>query len=76
MQYGCNNSIVGNETQWNPITKRGIDDATHSLQGIFIMNNGYAKGYINEISYLDVAPTVLNELGIDIPEDMEGEIIG
>ncbi len=76
MQYGCNNSIVGNETLWNPATKRGIDDATHSSQGIFIINNGkFNNENLGEIEYLDVAPTILHELNIKVPEDMEGRII-
>ena len=76
MQYGCNNSIIGNDTLWNPVTKRGIDDATHSSQGIFIINNGNIKNKnMGEISYLDVAPTILNEMGLQIPEDMEGKVI-
>ncbi len=76
LQYGSNNSLIGNETLWSPSTARGTDDATHSQQGIFIMkNNKSQKGNIGEISYLDVAPIILNELDIKMPEDMKGKII-
>jgi len=75
LQYGCNNSYVKNKTSWNIETKKGNDDATHSQQGIFIMNKSKQKGNIGEIDILDVAPTILNKLDIKIPEDMKGKII-
>ncbi|MEK6871648.1 MAG: alkaline phosphatase family protein [Nanoarchaeota archaeon] len=76
LHYGCNNSIIGNDTEWNPETKMGADDATHSLQGIFIINKQAMNvNNLGEISYLDVAPTILHELKIKIPEDMKGKII-
>ncbi|MBS3093074.1 alkaline phosphatase family protein [Candidatus Pacearchaeota archaeon] len=76
LQYGCNTSVIGNETSWNPSTIRGIDDATHSLQGICIIKNGvYKNENLKEISYLDIAPTILHELGVDIPRDMSGKIL-
>jgi predicted AlkP superfamily phosphohydrolase/phosphomutase len=76
LQYGCNTSLIGNETLWSPQTAKGSDDAGHSKQGIFIIkNNKLKKENIGEISYLDVAPTILNELNIKVPEDMKGKII-
>jgi|TARA_Y100000310_G_scaffold76658_1_gene73155 predicted AlkP superfamily phosphohydrolase/phosphomutase len=76
MQYGSNTTLIGNDTLWSPSTAKGSDDATHSMQGIFIMNDGKNKnGDLGEISYLDVAPTILNLLKIKIPEDMNGKVI-
>lgn len=75
LHYGCNTSLIGNETLWNINTAKGSDDACHSQQGIFIMKDGKTKGDIGEISYLDVAPTILNLLDIKVPEDMRGKII-
>ncbi|OGJ13340.1 hypothetical protein A3K82_00380 [Candidatus Pacearchaeota archaeon RBG_19FT_COMBO_34_9] len=76
LHYGCNNSLIGNETLWSPNTAKGSDDACHSRQGIFIIKNGVFKNKnIGEIDALDVAPTILNELGIKTPEDMKGKII-
>jgi len=76
LQYGCNTSLIGNETLWSPQTARGSDDAAHSQKGIFIIKNNIFKNEdLGEISYLDVAPTILNELEIEIPKDMKGEII-
>ncbi len=76
LQYGCNTTLVGNETLWSPSTAQGSDDAAHSKQGIFIMNKSERKGDIGEVSYLDIAPTILDGLGEEIPEDMGGEVVG
>ena len=77
LEYGCNTTTIGNDTLWSPQTAKGSDDAGHSTQGIFIMDNGgLKKKDLGEISYLDVAPTILTELGIEVPEDMEGKVIG
>ena len=75
LQYGCNTTLIGNETFWSPQTAKGSDDAGHSKQGIFIMKNGKSLGYIGEIDAIDVAPTILHEMEIPIPEDMKGKVI-
>ena len=75
MEYGCNSTLIGNDTLWSPNTAKGSDDATHSEQGIFIMADGKSKGNLGAISYLDIAPTVLNLLKVEIPQDMKGKII-
>jgi predicted AlkP superfamily phosphohydrolase/phosphomutase len=74
LHYGCNTSLIGNDTLWSPATVMGSDEVTHSQKGIFITNNS-KKGNLGEIEIIDIAPTILNELGITIPKDMEGEII-
>jgi len=77
MQYGSNTTLIGNDTLWSPSTAKGSDDATHSMQGIFIMKDGKNKeGNLGELSYLDVAPTILNLLGTEIPEYMNGKVFG
>jgi len=75
LQYGCNPTQIGNPTLWSPSTGLWSDDAGHSRQGIFIMNKSSHKGYLGEISYLDIAPTILNRLELDVPEDVRGEIL-
>jgi predicted AlkP superfamily phosphohydrolase/phosphomutase len=74
LQYGCNSTLIGNETLWSPSTAQGSDDAAHSRQGIFIMKD-VEKGNLGEVSYLDIAPTILNGLGLETPEEMKGEVI-
>jgi len=74
LYYGCNTTLIGNPTIWSPSTAIGSDDVTHSKQGIFITNISN-KGNIGEINIIDIAPTILKELDIPIPEDMKGKII-
>jgi predicted AlkP superfamily phosphohydrolase/phosphomutase len=56
----------------------GPDDANHSQHGIFIMRAPRMKerGKVSGVHIMDVAPTVLKLLGLRIPEDMEGNVIG
>lgn len=75
LEYGCNTSRIGNPTLWSPQTAVGSDDAGHSRQGIFIINKCKKKGNLGEVEILDIAPTILNRLGVPIPEEMKGEII-
>ncbi|MFH1607544.1 MAG: alkaline phosphatase family protein [archaeon] len=75
LHYGCNSTLVGNKTLWSPHTAMGSDDATHSEQGIFIMDKCKQKGNIGEIDILDIAPTMLDRLGVEIPEELSGKVI-
>ncbi len=56
----------------------GPDEANHSQYGIFIMGGPgmKARGKVSGLHVMDVAPTVLNLLGLRVPEDMEGKVIG
>jgi predicted AlkP superfamily phosphohydrolase/phosphomutase len=56
----------------------GPDEANHSQHGIFIMGapEMKARGKVSGLHIMDVAPTVLNLLGLKVPEDMEGKVIG
>lgn len=53
------------------------DDTTNSLYGYFcIAGPGIpAKGEMKEVTLLSIAPTVLDVMGLKIPEDMEGTSI-
>lgn len=53
----------------------GSDDANHDYYGIFMMNGKGNRGWVNGTGILDVAPTVLDYLGIKVPRDMTGEVI-
>ena len=55
----------------------GPDDANHDTHGIFMMKGQsvHGRGQRAGLNLLDVAPTVLNLMGIDIPKDMEGKVI-
>jgi predicted AlkP superfamily phosphohydrolase/phosphomutase len=54
----------------------GPDDCNHAEMGMFIMKNrGEARGNVSPKSLYDIAPTVLDEFGIEIPETMQGKPI-
>jgi predicted AlkP superfamily phosphohydrolase/phosphomutase len=55
----------------------GPDDANHDVYGIFIMKgpSTQSPGEREGLKLIDVAPTVLNLMGIEIPGDMEGRAI-
>ena len=68
---------VGNRTIWASENDTGPDDANHSQYGIFIMRNG--KGHYGVrregVTLYDIAPTILNYMGVKVPEDMEGKVL-
>lgn len=55
----------------------GPDDANHAQHGIFIMSNPDEQktGKLSNLHIMDCAPTILDLLGVPIPEDMEGKLI-
>lgn len=55
----------------------GPDDAVHDWYGVYIIYDPKKKigKDLGEKSILDIAPTSLNILGIEVPSDMEGNII-
>jgi predicted AlkP superfamily phosphohydrolase/phosphomutase len=54
----------------------GPDDCNHAEMGMFIMKNGgEARGHVPTKRLYDIAPTVLDEFGIDIPTTMQGKPI-
>ena len=75
LRYGCNNAFVNNETMWNLETLKGKDDAGHSREGIFVINKSEQKGDIGKIDILDVAPTILKRMNMEIPRGFKGKII-
>ena len=54
-------------------TAKGSGDAAHSLYGYFVIAGPSipAEGELKEVSLLNVAPTVLDVLGVPIPKNME-----
>lgn len=56
---------------------RGLDYGVHDWDGIFIQYDPSQKGLgeKNDLSILDVAPTILDNFGQDVPPDMRGKII-
>ena len=68
---------VGNRTIWASENDTGPDDANHSQYGIFIMRNGKSQYGVRRegVTLYDIAPTILNYMGVKVPEDMEGKVL-
>jgi len=68
---------VGNRTIWASENDTGPDDANHSQYGIFIMQNGKSQYGVRRegVTLYDIAPTILNYMGVKVPEDMEGKAL-
>ena len=68
---------VGHKTIWASENDTGADDANHSQHGIFVMSgdHGYHSDRRDDLEIMDVTPTVLDRMGIDIPWYMEGKVI-
>ena len=54
----------------------GPDDANHGQQGVFaIAGPGIESTRLPEMSILDVAPSLLGRMGIEIPGDLQGKSV-
>ncbi len=69
---------IGNPTLWSFENDTGPDDANHAQHGLFILHDPAKPGNGREIEgahVMDIAPTILHKLGVEIPPDFEGKII-
>ncbi|HIJ65171.1 MAG TPA: phosphodiesterase [Candidatus Hydrogenedentes bacterium] len=68
---------VGFENIYTFENDTGPDDANHDCYGIFIMDDRVERGgrEVQNLHLMDVAPTILDLLGVEIPEDMQGKVI-
>jgi len=71
------NSDIGNDGLYSFSNLVGADDALHGREGIFIMsgNKVVAKGDIEKIDILDVAPTILDLFGLEKEKHMHGKVV-
>lgn len=56
----------------------GPDDANHDQDGVFILwdpRHNYRGRYVEGLQLMDVAPTVLDIMGLPVPPDMQGRVI-
>ncbi len=54
----------------------GPDDANHAQHGVFaVAGPGIDPKRIDEMDILDVAPTLLEQMGLGIPEDVQGRSV-
>jgi predicted AlkP superfamily phosphohydrolase/phosphomutase len=56
----------------------GPDDANHAQQGLYILYDARQNGKSRRLDahLMDVAPTVLKIMGLPVPREMEGKVIG
>ncbi|MDR4496893.1 MAG: alkaline phosphatase family protein [Candidatus Scalindua sp.] len=68
---------VGHNTMWIDKNDTGQDSANHSQYGIFVMqsNNQYHAEVRNGLHIMDITPTVLHHMQVEIPWYMEGTVI-
>jgi len=68
---------VGYDSIYLDENDTGPDDAVHDWYGVYIIYDPKKKigKDLGEKNILDIAPTSLNILGIEVPFDMEGNII-
>lgn len=55
----------------------GPDDANHDTQGLFVLYEPGKRGAgcVSGHQLMDIAPTLLNRLGVTVPREMQGKII-
>lgn len=68
---------VGTKSIWASENDTGPDDANHSQYGIFVMQNVHMPQGTrrNGVTIYDIAPTILNYMGVKVPDTMEGKVI-
>jgi predicted AlkP superfamily phosphohydrolase/phosphomutase len=56
----------------------GPDDANHAPQGMFILYEPgrTGDGQVSNHQLMDIAPTILDRMGLPVPHEMQGRIIG
>lgn len=74
--YWRSAGTLGHGTKYLLENDTGPDDAVHAQEGIYILYDPKNKACKKkDASILDIAPTILDEMGIAVPEDMKGSII-
>lgn len=55
----------------------GPDDANHSPYGMFLLHEPHRQGsgQVSGHQLMDIAPTLLNRMGLDVPRLMQGRLI-
>ena len=64
---------LGHGTKYLLKNDTGPDDAVHAQDGIYILYDPKNKANLRkDANILDIAPTILSEMGLLVPEDMRG----
>jgi predicted AlkP superfamily phosphohydrolase/phosphomutase len=57
----------------------GPDDANHAVEGLYILydpRKNYGGQRLDGPHVMDIAPTILDVMGLPVPPDMQGKVIG
>jgi predicted AlkP superfamily phosphohydrolase/phosphomutase len=75
--YWRSTGTIGHDSIHSFETEVGPDDAVHAEHGIFVLWDPKAKRgkRLDNLEIYDVAPTVLDVMGIEVPSDMEGKVM-
>jgi predicted AlkP superfamily phosphohydrolase/phosphomutase len=64
---------VGFGSPWVSANDTGVDEANHARDGMYVLRvSPAAPGRRQDASILDIAPTVLNLLGLSVDSDLPG----
>jgi predicted AlkP superfamily phosphohydrolase/phosphomutase len=64
---------LANDSLYSSDTEIGPDDGVHDYDGIIVLGlPGQQRGEEVHLQLMDVAPTVLKLLGVDVPSNFEG----
>jgi len=75
--YWRSAGTLGHNTKYLLENDTGPDDAVHAQDGIYILYDPQNKMQKKmDANILDIAPTILHSMGVPIPADMEGKVIG
>lgn len=69
---------LGHGTHFTYQNDTGPDDANHAEEGLFLINDPAHSGLGHISDYhqlMDIAPTILHQMRLPIPEDMRGKVI-
>lgn len=68
---------LGHGKHWTLENDTGPDDANHAQQGMFILHEPGkpGAGRVTGHQLMDIAPTLLNRLGLVVPPEMQGRVI-
>jgi predicted AlkP superfamily phosphohydrolase/phosphomutase len=68
---------LGHGRDWTFENDTGQDDANHAQAGMFILYDpsGRARGRVDGAGIMDIAPTILDRMGVKVPRDMQGRVL-